>query len=59
MDWIIKPSSGEEVTNIDWIIEVLPGTKNIYGRQDLDIKSWAKAVKTLRDLFKKICNLRG
>ena len=26
-DWITNPSLGEEVSNIDWLIEVLTGTK--------------------------------
>ena len=57
--WLTNPSSGEEVPNINFLIEVFPGTKKYDGRPDPDIKSWAQPVKALRDLRKKKCNLRG
>ena len=36
--WLTKPPSEEEVPNIDWIIEVLPGNNKYYRRSDPDIK---------------------
>ena len=59
VDWLTNPSSVEELPNIDWRIAVFPVAKKNYWRTDLDIKSWAKPVKALRDLLKKRCNLRG
>ena len=59
MDWLTSPSSGEEIPKIDWLITVLPGTKKRYGGLDLGIKSWEQPVKALRDLSKKICNIKG
>ena len=53
MDWITNPLSGEEVTNIEWIIAVFPGNKKNDGMPDPGISSWAQLVKALRDLLKK------
>ena len=58
VDWITNPPSGEEVPNTDRIISMLPGTKKNNGRQDLVIKSRGKPVKALKDLLRKIFNLK-
>ena len=38
MDWITMSDPEEEVTNIDWIITILPGTKKYYRNPYPDIK---------------------
>ena len=58
VDWLTDPSLGEEVPNTDWLIAVFPGTKKNNVRPYMEIKSWAYPVKAVRDLLKKICNLR-
>ena len=59
LDCLTNPSSEEEVPNINWLISVFSGTKKNYGIPDPDIKSWVQPVKTLMDLLKKSCNLKG
>ena len=56
---ITNPPSGEEITNIDWIIVKFPGTKKNDGRPDPGIKSCAQPVKALKDLLKNKFNLKG
>ena len=56
---LTNPSSSEEVTSTNWIIEVLPSTKKNDGRPYLGIKSWEQPVKALRYLLNKSCNLKG
>ena len=38
--WITRPDPEEEVSNIDWIISVFPGTNKDDGNRDPAIKSW-------------------
>ena len=59
VNWLTNPSSGEEITNTNWLIVVFPVTKKNDGRPDPDIKSWAQPVKALRNLLKKSFNLKG
>ena len=59
MDCLNNPSSAEEVPNIYSLVAVFTSTKKNDVRQDLGIKSWAQPLKALRDLLKKICNLKG
>ena len=59
LDWITNPSPGEEVPNTEWLIAVFPSAKIYDKKQDPDIKPWAQPVKTMGDLLKKSCNIRG
>ena len=58
LDWLTNTSSGDESPNIDWLVELLLGTKKHDTRIDPGIKPWSHIVKTLRGIFKNICNLK-
>ena len=59
MPWLTRKSLEYEVTKIDWLIAVFTGTNKDYGNPDPDIKSWTQPVVTIKDLLKKIFNLKG
>ena len=53
VDWITKPPSGEEVTNIDCLITVLYSTNENYGIPDPSINSWGQPVESLKYMLRK------
>ena len=59
VDWLNNPPLIDEVTNINWIIAVFPGTKKNDRRPDPDINSWGQPVKALNDLLINRSNLKG
>ena len=56
VDCLTNSSSGEVVTNIDWLVEISLGTKKYYGSSETGINSWKHPVKAQMDMLKKICN---
>ena len=56
--FLTNPPSGEEVTNIYWLIAVFPGTKKNDRRIEPGIKSWVKPVKALKNILSNRCNMK-
>ena len=49
-EWLTRPSTEDEVPNIDWLITVFNRTKMDDGNPYPGIKSWAQTVCYLKEL---------
>ena len=59
MEWLTRSSPKEDITNIDWLIDVLPDNKKDDGKPEPDIKSQHQLLKALKYLLGRILNLKG